>query len=471
MHDNREPAGALPVILRLLSYAALSWLPLPLIAVCVGMSDRTHTDAFFLACVGLCTVCGWLGALISALLHAEGNRVYPVFHVIGLFLGGCLTTAGAFALSRMAFDIVFSVEPQLTFAVPASALCAYILCALRQKLRFFEIISFNIVRAMVIILLAAFLILRANGIVLPFIPAFSVLIILTLLIYWTAQNQRNIDFMMERREHDVRHLPAKIRSFNLRILAAFFVLALLSLLLSGPIMGVLGILGGFLQKAMINCAGTGGEEMEPTPQPTQGSDPGDSLPPADSNFALFWAILVLVILFIFYAPLIWRGLRGGMQRLMRALVALLRRLHKPKHRAQDANEEYSDIVEILPSGETNDMIEPPQAGKLKLWKKKVKRFRKMPEGEEKYRFGYSLILEGMVLRNLPLLPSDTPLEAAEKIRSRLVTVPQMEAATQCYDAIRYALDTRDTDSSQLNSILHVLETMRPLPEAYKPRLS
>lgn len=25
MHDNREPAGALPVILRLLSYAALSW--------------------------------------------------------------------------------------------------------------------------------------------------------------------------------------------------------------------------------------------------------------------------------------------------------------------------------------------------------------------------------------------------------------------------------------------------------------
>lgn len=470
MH-KQESFGALSGILRFLSYAAISWIALPLVAICVGISEHSYPASFFMVCIAYCTIAGWLGALIAASFRLGGDRIYPVFRLAGLFLGGCILAVSIVLLDQQFFGIIFSEEPQLTAAVPVSAVCAYILCAKQQEKRFFEIISFNLVRAMVIAIFIAFLILRTNGIVLPYIPEFAVLCIILLLIYWTAQNQRNIDFMMERREHDIRHLPKKIRTFNLCVLAAFFVLALLSLLLSGPILSVLSVFGGFLQKAMINCAGTGGEEMVSTPQETSDPGIGDSMPPADNSFAWIWAVIVIGILLVFYAPLLWRNIRKGVQTLLRALVSFLRRLRAPKQHTSDLNEEYSDTIEILPSGETNGILEQPHASRIRQWKKDVRQFRKMPEGEEKYRRGYALILEGMTLRNLPLLPSDTPREATEKIRSLLITVPQMEAATECYQVIRYALNTQDTDSTQLNSILHVLETMRSLPEEYKPRLS
>ena len=454
--------------IRLLSYTACSTMAMPLIAVCVGFSAGSYSAGFFWFTVLTAMVCGCLGGAASALIGRIVRQRSEVAENILRVAVGLPVFLGLLQVERIVWGITPETDFQVCAAFAVVGIVAYGYCSLAYYRTYNDIVSVNVVRTLIIASIAAFFILRASGFAVPYAGELSVLTVYLFFVYWLAKNQRNIDFMMERRQHDLKHLPPRIRFYNVYLLLVFFVIALLALLLRGPVMELFRMGAKLFQRMLLNCVPTesGGtestvvEDATPTPTPDGFSD----VPP---NYDWLWntlGILLLVAMVVVFGPMAWRSLKAFLRDLSRKVLSAIRRRHRKAGDRTGESDEYSDAEETLSGEEKTALSRQTDSGRLRMWKKEVRRYRHMPPGEEKYREGYRLVLEGMALKNLPVQPSDTPLEATEKIRQRLATVPQMESATLCYDEIRYALHPADTDTGRLDSILRVLETMKPLPK-------
>lgn len=462
--------------IRALSCIAASTMAMPLLAVCAGVSEYTYSSSFFWITAALAVVCGFIGHVVGGAIHGFAGEKYSTFGNIVRVAAGIPVFWGLLKLEEALWGLTLEKDFQVAGAFALIGTAAYAYCALAYYRKYHEIVSVNVLRTLMFASIAAFLIARAGGAKVLYTFELSLLLVYMFFVYWLAKNQRNIDFMMERRQHDLQHLPPKIRFFNIRLLGAFFGVALLAMCLQRPVMKLFDLGAWLLRKLLLSCVAvdptkpgaTPVPEATPTPTPV----PGGSTEVA--NFAWIWnllGILIFVAMVIMLAPIVWRSLKKFLQDLSRKVVTILRRRHRKVSDDYAVSDDYSDAEETLSGAEKVTLAESTLAGQTRRWKKEVRQFRRMAPGEEKYREGYRLVLEGMVLKNLPVLPSDTPLEATEKIRSRLATVPQMEAATLCYQEIRYALNTSDTDSIHLENILRVLENMKPLPKETKSRLS
>ena len=462
--------------IRFLSYIAASTVAMPLLAVCTGVSEYTYDSAFFWTTCGLAVLCGFIGHLTGGAIHAfAGERYNTVGNVLRVVVGVPIFF-GLLKLEEVLWGLTLDVDFQVAGAFAVIGTAAYALCSLAYYRKYHDIISVNVLRTLMFASIAAFLIARAGGAKVLYTFELSVLLVYMFFVYWLAKNQRNIDFMMERRQHDLAHLPPKIRFFNIRLLGIFFVIALLTMFLQRPVMGLFDIGAKLLRFSLLSCVPTDGDATigDPTPQPTPTPDPGPAVVGEVADFAWIWTVVGITLFLVcaaLFAPTAWRAFKDFLRDVARRTVAALRRIRRKTNDNAGLNDDYSDAEETLSGEEKAALVQTTAAGKTRQWKKDLRQFRRMAPGEEKYRLGYRLVLEGMQMKNLPILPSDTPLEATEKIRSRLATVPQMELVTECYQEIRYALNTSDTDTIHLENILRVLENMKPLPEEYKSRLS
>lgn len=290
--------------------------------------------------------------------------------------------------------------------------------------------------------------------------------------YGLSLNQGNLDRLMERRGHSFSQLPERIRWYNVRLLALVLVGILILALFAGP----LAQMGwGLLELAWWGISlffGWLSSFFATSSEPGEETDtPMSPLLDESSAGVLNVGILLLGILILVLAIiLITKGGRALLRRLGRALLEWLRRLlhwleslffRKPKADPEKIESEYyvDEDIRIAPAlaEPTKDLT---RRQRLRQWKKARRQFRQMPDGPEKFRFGYGLALEGAKLRGLSVSPGDTPLELSQKL-SPALGESFANPLTPAYNRVRYGEKSEELPLGELQSLLEKLEKLMP----------
>lgn len=266
--------------------------------------------------------------------------------------------------------------------------------------------------------------------------------------YALTQNQSNIDFMMARRKHKMEHLPGVVRQRSLLLTLGVLAAVLVCILLTPQITRLFGqclnaikvILLGILRFLWSLIP-----ESEPSEEVEEAAagGPGDmgGMGAAEDGSPLWdyilWPLIILGAIWLIYTYrdsimrwwiTLWRTLRT---KIRGALFSAPKRA-----RITGGGEgDYEDEVVELSAMEVKEELRK-DVFKPRQWKRDLKAWRTMENGEEKYRRGYQLALSWLSWRKVPLLPSDTPLEVLEKAK-KVLSEAEWAAVTDWYNQIRY----------------------------------
>ena len=411
-------------------------------------------------CSALCFL--GLGTVILLQKCSRGSR--RLWGLISWIAGLLPGAAGAF----VGF---FSLHLPLPDALLLGAflLLPWILGMLAQGKAYDQVLHRNFYLAYLVFSFCALAVYLFHQTAFPTAP-YVVCLLLMASGYGLSLNQGNLDRLMERRGHSFSQLPERIRWYNVRLLALVLVGILILALFAGPLAqagrGALSLIGQGISLFFSWLSSFFAE-----PEPFEDYESTSPLLDESSAGVLNVGILLLGILILVLAIiLITKGGRALLRRLGRTLLEWLRRLlhwleslffRKPKADPEKIESEYyvDEDVRIAPA-----LAEPPKdltrRQRLRQWKKARRQFRQMPDGPEKFRFGYGLALEGAKLRGLPVSPGDTPLELSQKL-SPALGESFANPVTPAYNRVRYGEKSEELPLGELQSLLEKLEKLMP----------
>ncbi len=453
-------------ILKVLSAACFPFLFLPLLMTVSAGLGMQADSAFWTGPLLLLIVSGCLGMLSKAFLYPRVEQCWGMGLALANLLSILLAAGCGFCGSQM---IAYFPLPLASYTWSAFSLqvTAGIFCgtsflggSLIFERRYGEILTtvfFGILTgADAVCLLIAWIMKWQIGTTL-----LAVCYLIAAGVSALSRSQSNIDFLMERRKHSLNHLPTKMRWYSLALVAGCFAVIVAGFLLRRQIADFLnwslemlrrGI--GFLLR-LIFRGGEAESVPEPEPIPPASSDMG-LLEGGESSF--FWTIFgyaVLIgalLLLYYYRHEILSSLRSLGKKIAGVLQRLLfRRGHTMK--AGDLEGEYEDDVQDLPREPAPEPVQRRRTYDFRLWKKEYRSFRSMPDGGQKAREGYRLILLYLLLKRVPLSPSDAPEEIFAKARD-IIPEELFRSATESYRSIRYGeAPAREEDLQRLSSLL------------------
>ena len=213
--------------------------------------------------------------------------------------------------------------------------------------------------------------------------------------FFVSRNQGNIDYLMERRRHDLAPLPKKIRRYNLLLLCGVFLVLLLLFVFRAQLTALLwSLVEGLKQLAAalvsffiwLMTLLSGGSKQVSTPDELPDSaGPGE----LEAGVAIDWtvfAVLGIALLIVVYR----RQLFHWLQEKIRQLKDLFYRLCFTSHtriRAGEGGRYYTDVVESLTAEER--VKSRKRASSRRSWKREYRRYQKLA-GSERLRFGFRL---------------------------------------------------------------------------------
>lgn len=277
----------------------------------------------------------------------------------------------------------------------------------------------------------------------------SVSVFITLFVllnFFVMSNQSNLEALMERGSHGLEYLPKRIRSFNLGLVLALYAFLAVCYLFRDAITAAAAWMGNLLWILVRSVIlflyhlFAGGEEETPLQDPA--SSGGGQAPILPRNEGSDLVNTILWILFLaLIAGLLWyyrRQILSGIRQLWESLADRVYRLFHPeggqKRRAEPESHEYIDEITELSRTKESGVVKEGKS--LRKWKQAYRRYKKMPDGEKKYREGYRLILLWLSLQKKPQAASRTPREIFEDTREQ-VNSPFYGQATAGYEEIRY----------------------------------
>ncbi|MBQ4051380.1 MAG: DUF4129 domain-containing protein [Oscillospiraceae bacterium] len=265
-----------------------------------------------------------------------------------------------------------------------------------------------------------------------------------------AQNQGNIDFMMQRRKHDLSHLPRRVRLYSLFVTGVILVLLLavvvfrsqitwlfgqllevLKVLAKGLILFILWLMGlGDAGNEEVGSDPPGGGQMEGFMEPGAGASPWWDY--------IMYTILAVVAVFLLvaYRRDIVRAFRDGWRRIkgyIKDKLYAVPVVQKIAEIVESKSEYYTDEIEIMTIEETEHSED---VFRYRDWKKKVRRSAAEAPSRERYRKGYALGLQWLQWKGVNIAPADTPAEILGKAKS-VLSAESWGAVTEFYELVRY----------------------------------
>lgn len=262
-----------------------------------------------------------------------------------------------------------------------------------------------------------------------------------------AQNQGNIDYMMQRRKHDLSHLPRRVRWYSLYVTGSVVLLILLVTIFRPQLAWLLGklltgaktVIFGILSFIFWLFRSDSTEEtVEPEPEGMGGG--GMGLPQGGEG-SPWWDYILGTAMVLLVLWLIWtyrKNILDALRQLRDRFVGFIRRhllnttaVQKLSSVIGGQSEYYSDQTETLPPEEERE----EKTFRLRDWKRQVRRLASSPDSPEKYREGYRLGLSWLRFRGMEIRPSDTPAEIAGKLQ--LLPRESWDTVTRFYELTRY----------------------------------
>lgn len=415
-------------------------------------------------CSALCFL--GLGTVILLQKCSRGSR--RLWGLISWIAGLLPGAAGALV-------VFFSLHLPLLDALLLGAflLLPWMLGVLAQGKAYDQVLHRNFYLAYLVFSFCALAVYLFHQTAFPTVP-YVVCLLLMASGYGLSLNQGNLDRLMERRGHSFSQLPERIRRYNVRLLALVLVGILILALFAGPLAQVGWGLLELAWRGISLFFGWLSSFFATSSEPGEETDTPMS-PLLDESASGIWNVSVFllgILVLVLAVILITKGGRALLRRLGRALLEWLRRLlhwlesllfRKSKADPEKIESEYfvDEDVRIAPA-----LAEPPKdltrRQRLRQWKKARRQFRQMPDGPEKFRFGYGLALEGAKLRGLPVSPGDTPLELSQKL-SPALGESFANPVTPAYNRVRYGEKSEELPLGELQSLLEELEKLMPQP--------
>ena len=389
-----------------------------------------------------------LGGLICALLCLLADRIRQKDEDNARFALFANILMGAGLVLELAVFAILHFAPDAPFFVGAAALVTtYILVWKRSGKGYGEVLNQKMLTAYCVI--AVIVVVVFWGMKVEYSRMSMVWGLFYLAgIYALTQNQSNIDFMMARRKHKMEHLPGVVRKRSFVLTLLVVAVILLCVLLTPQIAWLFESLVqglGMLALSVIRFIfslfpdSEPSEYVEETPAGDGGGMGGFGGSEEGSPWwnYIMWPLIITVALWLLYT---YRD------SIMRWFITLVRTFKskvkgalfaKPKRTRMggDGEGDYEDEVVELSASEVKE--ERRRDGfRLRDWKKSLRAFRAMPDGDHKYREGYRLALQWLVWKKVPVEPSDTPLAVLEKAK-KLLPEDDWAAVTDWYNYIRY----------------------------------
>lgn len=407
-------------------------------------ADPLMAAVWFAACV----IATWLGiaaANLRSLIHARNTRENPI-----VALAGNLMQLIPFIWSVLWTILFFKLE-----LVTLMGLFSLIICSIYGLRRAFVPYADFLSRLILCLSLGfgvlglLFIVALGMGYDSAWLiwPFFAEAVICAV-----AQNQGNIDFMMRRRKHDMRHLPKQVRWYNLMVTGGILALIFAVVIfrpqitwLFGRILDVFKFIIRYILLAILYLLGLqkAGEE---TPVGGSGDSSGagmGDLP--DGNGSPWWDYIMYTVIVLLVGYLLWtyrqyiiRAIRDAWRRVIRFIKDKLFSVPAVQKLAENisgGSEYYTDETEILTADEVRE--EKEETFRLRDWRRRVKKLSAAAPSADRCRAGYRLGLEWLAWKGIPIGASDTPTEILRKSGSMLPR-DRWAAATELYQLVRYA---------------------------------
>jgi len=264
-------------------------------------------------------------------------------------------------------------------------------------------------------------------------------------VYGLVHNRANIERNMKKRKYSLDYLPKKITSYNTVLLGISFVFILLGTLFISPLVSLFNgatyslkiAVSDYVSKIVVNE-----HKGSALGMPDKAFKVAEEV--AD-NSILNSILNILVIIFVLVLIYLCRG----------AFKSLLftNRVKRTKIK-QEETSEYSDTEKATIVGNRETQIADKFA--YKQWKKAYRKYCKMGESADKYKFGYSLAIKGLDLGGVEIAQSDTTIEIMQKAQTKLKD-DYYYNATYIYNDIRYGNDVfKLNDIADLDKALKLI---------------
>ncbi len=276
--------------------------------------------------------------------------------------------------------------------------------------------------------------------------AFVLIYVIGISVNMIARSQANIDFLMNRRKHNMQNLPKSIRKYTLMLCGGFIILLFASILLRDIALWGMDIVFIGLREAIIfivyimSMLSQGEEGTTETGGDLGG---GASLLPSEENPN---ATLINVLTLIFFAGIVLFLIINYRREILSAIKKILMIIFSFVHKffastplgnskiIAESDYYYDDVKTVDP---LKMSIKKDKKTTVKSLKREYKNFMKMPTSELKYRCGYQLILKQFQIRGVNISRSDTPNQILQKCKS-IIPESKMDDVTKCYNRVRYS---------------------------------
>ena len=432
-------------VIHFCALAGLSLLPFPLLFLLLRCWLRTPSDHAVYLYQLLCSGVFFLGLAISIFLQKRKKlrRISWLPDFLCYLLGIIPAAIGSYCgLYLEAPALIRTVLGLVVFF-------AWLVGTRVQGKGYYQILTRNSYLFYINFSVAAAVIYWFCRLAFPFLAITLPFLFLTA-IYGAAQNQHNLEYLMERRGHDFSQLPAKIRRYSLGILTVIMGAIFLLLIFRH---GIAAFFNWVLE--LIRTVGSWlfllffTDEKPETISDIPQTEVPDGV--AEQGFTfLLWNLFTLILLaaavyfLIRYGRRIWKWAVSFCKGLWQYLMNLI--THDHGQNAFLRNSKYYVDKDIALEG-NEELEENTLNGKQlhKKWRREKRKFLKMPDGPEKIKLGYELAAAGMRLKNIPLSPGDTPLEISHKAETSLHT--SLLTPAQTYNAFCYGEKNTDCASS------------------------
>ncbi len=460
-----------------LKFTAVLCTCFPILPVFAGLmlvpriSATGYSMAWMLLfCLFSCLVGILCGAVLIPLLARKKGILFDLLGNLSTFLVSILCGGAGFLAGRQFLPIPADSAWVFWYVPIVAGVCCLVACFLGCRCwedDYNEIIRVPYLAALVILDLLCSLLFWIFKTQLDML-VLSLTLLFSACVYAAAENQGNIDYLMQKRSHNHNILPRRMRWYSFSLVAGISVLIFAGYFLRKPVAalfrGILGILkAGLAALLSLLPSGENGEAVPETPiAPSQTGDMG--LPPADSEPSIFWTFFGILVaalfvwILIFYRHEILGALRTLWGKIRDFFADILFRQAHISGPA-DSNEYFEDNVEEL-AREPGSFWKKEKPYDLRRWKKEYKAFRSMPNGTEKLREGYRLAMQYLLLRKVSINESDTPMQILQKGKT-ILPEDLLTSVTNAYCLTRYRDESpREDDIRQTTALLTACDSKK-----------
>lgn len=258
------------------------------------------------------------------------------------------------------------------------------------------------------------------------------------IVFLLLRNHYHLLRLVNRRSDYALPIPKEIHRANWRLICLLIVGAAILFLLRAPLIAFLELLLAsgtallaWLAKCLISLVHFLGGNA---PEAPSASENPEMLPQTYEEGNPLWSLLFLLI--IPMVIFIWRVLFSGYFRdLLDALrQRIAKRSDSSRPQQYSSEEEYEDTETIC-----HQTVHTADHDRRRQWKKAYRRWKKLPDTEDKLQKGYHLLMTAPAWGDGAPLPPDTPLEVLQKGQTVLHddTHLPMEGMTEHYQQTRY----------------------------------